>query len=169
MMYMEIALLPKKTLRIKGKISSIVLDPKEKTGANAAILFSDDFVDQEIPLHITGAGEYEIGGIKITGIRSEDKVLFSMNIDGIDVLLGKLSVLEKMQHKLKEHNIVIAVCETFSESAFLTSLATNSMILIGNDALALAKALSSEKVQLLPKYQTSRDKLPQEVETIVLQ
>lgn len=171
MMYMEITFLPPNSLKIKGKTATFIADPKEKNGFNAALLLdtaaTDVKVDEDVVI-VSGPGDYEIGGVKLTGTRSETGVLYSLNIDGVDLILGKLSSLEKMQQKLKEHNIVIAFCAESSNAAFMTALASNVVIFYGGQAKEVAQGLGRENIQHLPKYSTTREKLPQEVETIVL-
>ncbi|HEX8931875.1 MAG TPA: hypothetical protein VF810_01845, partial [Patescibacteria group bacterium] len=112
---MEIALLPQNGLRLKGKQTTLAVDPQDKAIYGGILLVDktiDQIVNQENAVVIAGTGEYEIGGIKLTGTRSEVGMLYSLSIDNIDVLVGKLSALEKMQHKLKEHNIVVVNCDT---------------------------------------------------------
>src|SRR6185437_5883754 len=105
MVYMEIAFLQKSGLRIKGKTATFVASPEGSVAANAILLLRPnvDFVSEEAVI-LQGAGDYEIGGVKITGLRNEKGVLYSMNIDGMDVVVGSIALLSAMQHKLKEHN-----------------------------------------------------------------
>ena len=169
MVYMEIALLSKKTLRIKGKFASLVIDPKEKIEANASILLSGSgFPDLAIPLVIAGPGSYEVGGVKIAGTRSGDAIAYRILIDGVGILIGQLSNLSKMQQKLQDNNIVLAICDEGTDASFLGPLAKNALILVGPEAESLGQLLGKENLQVLAKYQTTKDKLPQEVETIVL-
>jgi len=72
--------------------------------------------EEEVVLN--GAGEYEIGGVKIIGLRNEKSVLYSMNIDGIEVVLGSIALLSAMQHKLKEHNVVVVNCDETADALF---------------------------------------------------
>src|SRR5664279_576887 len=107
---MEISILPQASLRIKGKHAALIIDPQEKSAYNAAIFLnknqSTTSVGDDIVI-LNGPGEYEVGGIKIKGLKGENETLYSINIDGIDLLLGNINSLDKMQHKLQEHNIVI--------------------------------------------------------------
>jgi hypothetical protein len=168
---MEIALLTKSGLRIKGKQATLAIDPSDKTAYEAVLLLSktpDELVNTDTIL-ITGAGEYEIGGIKVSGIRSESDLLYSITVDGVEVLVGKLDVLEKMQHKLKEHNIVVVNCVTEAGASFITSLAENVVMFYGEKAQEISASFGKENVKPMNKYSSTKDKLPTEVETVLLQ
>lgn len=171
MSYMEIAFLPQNSLKIKGKTSAFVVDPAEKNAFNAVLLLNKSLdeikLDEEVVV-IGGPGEYEVGGVKLTGVRSEADVFYSLNVEGVDVVVGKLSTLDKMQHKLKEHNIVVALCNEEANASFLTSLTSNVVIFYGEKAKEVAQGFGRENIQHLPKYTTTKEKLPQEVETVVL-
>ncbi len=172
MKYMEIGILPKTSLRLKGKNASFVVNPEEKSTFNATILLGkaqslakvseDDVV-------IDGAGEYEIGGVKITGIRSGSEVLYSLRIDEVDVALGTLGALDALHTKMKEYDVVVVFCDEVRNASFLTSLDSRVMIFYGEKAQEIVKASGKDNVAEMGKYVVTKDKLPQEVETIVLE
>lgn len=172
MVYMEIALLPKNAVRIKGKQTTFLLDPQEKSNTSPTLLLgigSEQASIADAPVVIAGPGEYEIGGIKVTGIRSESDMLYTMKVDGIDILFGKIAALDKMQHKLKEHNIIVALCDTEISAAFLTSLASNVVMVYGEKAETIMQSFGKDNIQRMSKFASTADKLPSEVETILLQ
>ena len=168
--YMEIALLPKSGVRIKGKNATFVVNPQSSAIANAVLLLDPDadFSSEESVI-LNGAGEYEIGGVKLTGHRSEKSVLYSMNIDGMEVIVGAVALLSAMQHKLKEHNIVMVNCDEKTDASFLTSLAVNAVLFYGENADEVAQGFEKEKLQKMSKYSASLGKLPAEMETVLLQ
>ena len=171
MSYMEIALLPKNGIKIKNKQATIAIDPQDKTFYEAVLLLSKSAEEvnlQEDSVLISAVGEYEIGGIKMTGTRSEVGMLYTLNVDGIDILVGKLDSLDKMQHKLKEHKIVMVDCETVGSASFITSLAENVVIFYGEKAGEISASFGKENVKSMNKYSVTKDKLPTEVETILL-
>src|SRR5882724_3957772 len=170
MRYMEIALLSKNGLRFKSKLAAFAVDPQDKSDYDAIFLLvkSPDEITSQAPILITGPGEYEIGGSKITASRSEKEILYSLTLDSIDILLGTLTGLEKMQHKLKEHHIVVVDCNTISSASFVTSLASNVIIFYGEKATEIAQAFGKESVKSMTKYSSTLEKLPGEVETILL-
>ncbi len=169
--YMEIALLPKTALRIKGKNAAIIINPHDKAAYNAAIFFDTPL--EEISLEgdtvvINRPGEYEIGGMKIKGVKNESDTLYTVSVDGVEVLLGKINSLDKMQHKLKEHTIVVAYCDAVVSGSFLTSLATNVVVFYGEKSAEIVQAFAKENIKQMAKYAVTRDKLPGEVETVLL-
>lgn len=169
---MEISLVSKTSLRIKGKNAVIAIDPQDKTEVNAALVFSipQEKIDTTgADVVIAGPGEYETGGIKITGIRNDIDMIYSMTVDAVTVLIGKTGSLEKMQPKLKESNILIVLCNDVSDTAFLTSLVSSVIIFYGEKAAEVGKLFGGEGVKHLPKYATTIDKLPAEVETVILE
>lgn len=171
-MYMEIALLPKNSLKIKSKRSFFVVDPAEKSGYNGAIVLNK--TPEEVNLQpdtvvISGPGEYEIGGVKISGARSETDIIYNLNVDGVEILLGKLSSLEKQQHKLKEQDIVVVYVDSMTNASFVTSLASSVVIFYGEQASALVAKFGKGNVATMQKYSGAAGKLPQEVETVILE
>ncbi len=169
--YMEIAILPKTSLRIKGKNASFVVDPEDGSAYDAAFLLgkTQEQVKAGEAVVIDGPGEYEVGGVKMTGTRGDGSVFYSLKIDGIDLVFGTLSALDSMHQKMKEHNIVVVFCDELKNSSFLTSLASNVIIFYGEKAQEAAQTFGKETVNKTPKYTTTKDKLPQEVETVVLE
>src|SRR5664279_1566955 len=110
---MEIALVQKTALRIKGKQASFVVNPVDTASANAALILDETIpeINTEETVILRGPGDYEIGGVKITGIRGEKGVVYSLTVDGIAIVVGKIDTLSAMQQKLKDHNIVLALCK----------------------------------------------------------
>jgi hypothetical protein len=169
---MEIALVQKTALRIKGKHASIAVDPVDKTEINAALAFAkkpSQLESSGAEVVIEGPGEYEAGGINISGLRSETGMIYSMTVDSVSILLGKGSSLEKMQQKLKESNILIVHCDDIIDPAFLTSLVSSVIIFYGEKAVEIGKAFGGESIAHVSKYSTTIDKLPAEVETIIFE
>lgn len=177
---MEIALLSPDSIRIKGKTSSIVINPQNKSvPLQAAILIGvqqgKNFVSDE-GITIDGPGEYEVGGIKISGTRGKEasldsarqEVVYSMTVDGVAVAIGTLTALSAAQQKIKEHNIVVALSLSSMEASFITSIAVNSVLFYGTTASEVVSNFAKEGVKEMSKYTTTLDKLPQEMETILL-
>ena len=167
--HMEIVMLPKSAIKVKGKQATLIIDPVDTaTTYQAAIFLSNAGGTASDSVPIVGPGEYEIGGIKISGVKSAAGTVYSINVDDIDILIGKLSVIEKVQHKLKEHNLVLTLTEVESDASFLTSLATNGLLLYGDKAKDVIQKFAKEGMHEMSKFQTTKDKLPQEIQTILL-
>jgi hypothetical protein len=169
---MEIALLSPTSLRIKSKSATLCVDQSDKATYDADLLVTKTLAEvtpNDETVILSGPGEYEIGGTKITGLRSEQDMLYTLKVDGVDIALGKIDALNKMQHKLKENNIIIVLCDVVESAAFLTSLASNVVMLYGEKAAEIAGTFGKAQVKTLTKYSSTKDKLPTEVETVLLQ
>jgi hypothetical protein len=166
---MEIALMQKSMLRLKGKHATFVVNPQDETDANAAFFLDDTLpsVKTANTVMIHGAGDYEIGGVKITGTRGEKGILYSLNIDGVDLIVGRIDQLAAMQHKIKEHSIVIALSNEVANASFLTSLASSVVVVYGDKAGETVKGFEKEIAQVT-KYTATAGKLPTEIETVLL-
>ncbi len=167
---MEIALLPKNSLKIKGKHVAFVVEPP----GLAKVMADKPAGKEEMRIHadsvvIDGPGEYEIGGVKISGMRNEGEVLYNLNIDDVEILLGKLSSLEKEQHRLKEQDIVVVYVDSMTNASFVTSLASSVVIFYGEQASELASKFGKGNAAIMQKYSGTAGKLPQEVETVILE
>lgn len=168
---MEISRISKTSLRIKGKNAVLAVDPREKLESNAALLLSRSFdrvntTGSEIV--INGPGEYETGGVKITGVINETDLAYSMDVDSVSILLGRLTTFEKLHNKLKEANILVVNCDVITDASFLTALSTNVIIFYGDKATEIGREFGQENIKHLPKYVSTIDKLPTEVETVIL-
>lgn len=177
MVNMEIQILSEGSLRIKSKRAAFVVDPADKSTRQsqdyaAAIVMARPVEELNISAEavvIDRPGEYEIGGIKMNAVRADTGVLFSPVVDGIEVLLGKLSTLEKTQHKLKEQHMVIVCADEEINASFVSSLATGVVVFYGKYAKEAARSLGKDDIKNVSKYSISLEKLPSEVETIVLE
>lgn len=166
---MEIGLLQKSALRIKGKSATFVVNPQDASTANAVLMLdSASTYTSEETVVLQGAGEYEIGGVKITGLKNDTNVVYSLNLEGLELIVGSLKTLAALQHKTKEHYIVMVLCNEVGDASFLTSLAVNAVVFYGEHAKEVAEGFEKEKLQHMNKYTTSLGKLSSEMETILL-
>ena len=178
---MEISLVYKNCLRIKGKHATFVIDPASSAGKpggklandyNATIIMAhprESLYLQSESVVIDGPGEYEIAGVKMSAIRDRDGgVVYTMIVDEVEIQIGKISSLEKLQNKLKEQNVVVAFGDTEANASLISSLASNVIIFYGDHASELASSVGKADVASVSKYSVTHDKLPQEVETVVL-
>ena len=171
---MEISLLYKNCLRIKGKRATFVFDPskQDKVAYDATIVMAQPRESLNIATEnvvIDGPGEYEICGVKMSAVRDRDGgVVYTLVVDGVEIQIGKISSLEKLQNKLKEQNVVVAYGDVVSNASFVASLASNVVIFYGDQARELASSVGKANVEIVSKFLVTHDKLPQEVETVVL-
>lgn len=171
---MEISLLSPQSVRVKGKQGALVVNPSGKVSNVSAIVSFEGMqvdktkVDEGIVV-LKGPGEYEVAGIKVSGIRNGGETVYSMTVDNVDILLGRGKAIEKDHTKLREHNIVVLFNDTVTDSSFITALAPNVVMFYGPNAEDSIKQLAKEGYRKETKYQTSADKLPQEMEEVLLQ
>lgn len=171
---MEIASLSKSSFRIKGKQSIIIVNPAGAHDGNAALFTTNiDGLGSRFSMKdgviIASAGEYEVGGLKIKGTTIDSHTTYSLLVDGVEILLGKLTDLEKVHSKLQEHDIVIVEIDGSIDPAFVTTLGSHAIMFVGEKAKATVESFVKENVKQMPKFVSTKEKLPQEVETILLQ
>ncbi len=171
---METALLSNKTIKLKGKKASFLINPQDKiTDVNAAFYFQttdtahSGFKDGTVI--IRGPGDFEIAGVKFSGIRLGNETVYSLSIDDVEVLIGNASTIGKLQHKIKEHNVLILAVDEAIDASFVTSIATNAVVFYGEKAGEVVTTFAKDAAKTMNKYQTTIDKLPAEMETILLQ
>lgn len=171
---MEIALLANDALRIKGKQGSFVVNPSGKvSGVNAVLMLHGSSPDknqiEEGVVIVRGPGEYEVAGVKMSGTRNGAEIVYSLAIDGIDILLGSGQTIEKNHAKFSEPHIVILLNGSVVDPSFITALAPNVVIFYGPQAEDSIKQLAKEGYTKETKYTTTVDKLPVEMESVLLQ
>jgi hypothetical protein len=167
---MEIALLPKNAVKVRGKQTTLVVNPVDgSTPHQVALYFHTTASVAADSLPIVGPGEYEVGGIKISGIKGSTGTVYSIHVDDMDILIGELSVLEKAQHKVKEHHLALILAEVERDASFVTSLATNVLMVYGSNAREVIQKFAKEGMNETNKLQITKDKLPPEIQTILLQ
>ncbi len=171
---MEISLISSTSIRVKGKHGTVVINPGEKIGiVNAVILLKDaEFKPQALeqePLVIQGPGDYEFAGIKVTGFKNGEDILYSIRVDRVEILFGRLTILEKDYAKLKEHHILLGYVDQEIDPSFVTGLATNVIVFYGEKAEDAIVKLAKDAFRKDGKYVTTFEKLPQEIEKILLQ
>lgn len=170
---MEVTVQGSDSLKIRGKHAAIQINPVDKAGTyNAIILLANPDrsklkINDEVVV-IDGPGEYEAGGIKISGMRVEGMTAYSLSVDGIEVILGDIKTLDKLHQKVKEHNIALIYSPEEQSVSFATSLASNALLFYGEKSTLVVDGLAKEEKKVLSKYQVTLEKLPSEMETILL-
>ena len=119
---MEIKLLNKSTIFLKGKKESVLVDPAEKeiidnkNNSRIIVYTNGDFNQTDLlnneKIVIRGGGEYEIGGVEIMGINGENgNTVYRIVIDTFVVnVLGKINqeLSPKRIEKIDSADILIA-------------------------------------------------------------
>ena len=118
--YMEIKYLGEKTVLLKGKSESVLINPsddflsKDKSGARVILYTSEEGSRADLEnekILINGAGEYEIGGVEIIGFNVEDgDAVYKVNIDSFKVvIIGRLhqELSDKKVDKIEETDVLM--------------------------------------------------------------
>ncbi|MBI3984573.1 MAG: hypothetical protein HY344_01330 [Candidatus Levybacteria bacterium] len=171
---MDIAVLSKDSLKIKIKKTSLIVDPKPqmpKTEADAIISLEEEADVSRVNdfrVLINEAGEYEVGGLKISSFRVEKELVFSFSSEGVDILLAKASGLSKVpSDKLQDYGVVIVNVDVSIPQNAITSMEPRAVVLYGEHAREGAKALGSQAAKS-SKVSISENSLPEETEIYLL-
>lgn len=170
---MEIAFVSPTSIKLKGKQSSFIVDPtltRAKQQADASLVTGVQAATDASGIEgnrviLSGPGDYEIGGIKIVGVRNNVSVQYYLTLDGIQVMVGAASGLKGKD--LREAQVVALFADDVVEQSALASLNASVVIFYGERADEDSKSLG-KSVQEMTKYAITKDKLPAEVEVIVL-
>lgn len=175
-------------VRIRGKKTAVVIDPfsKEKTGkkfekveTDAVLLTAKNSpmtsLDQiqNYRVVIDGPGEYEVGGVAIIGIGVSDSTVYALKMDGIVLLhLGKLdiSLSDSQIDKLPAADIVFATVG--NEMPDIIAKLEPKIIIPMYETGALGgflKGIGKEGLKPQAKLTITREKLPGEMEVVVLE
>jgi len=174
---MEISLLSKESIKIKGKRTSFIVDPdnslrvKEVFGP-LLLLRKDTNIDVSKiggePLLVQGPGEYEFSGLKMTVVSCERDLIYTIDIDGLEVFLANVEVLKKIKDLTGDHSLVILKTNTLVDQSLIALLAPRLVILYGDKAGEEALALGKGKTLRVQKLKVQSEKLPEETEVVVL-
>ncbi len=171
---MEVTLLDSKSLRIKSKHTTFVVDPFDKlskTSADAILALSGDYSTEKVSdfrLVIKSPGDYEIGGVKVSGISLDGSTVFNLNVDGIDMLLAKTSSVTKVTDKIEEAEVAVFNADSEINPAVVTALEPRVVILYGEKAEEAAKALGKDTAERIQKFSAVEGKLPEEMQVVLL-
>lgn len=173
---MEVMLLSGNALRVKGKSSALIINPSKttnKTEGDAIIRLSDfaDFSDAKIEgfrITIKGPGDYEVGGAKIAALRAGEKLVVRIDIDNVKVLVGSGDAIEKVQEKVEDCDIVVINADDKFNNSVLTALEPKVLMVYGEMKDEVSKSLGKENIEKLNKFTTTADKLPAELQYIIL-
>ncbi len=172
MVQMEITSLAKNSLKIKGKQTSVVVNPLDKSVTfEAAVVFDSPKSLLKLKsdiLTIDGPGEYEIGGLKITGVRYEDSVSYTFIVDDVRIVLVDNKTLAKFHSKLPDVNLVIVMVSSEDDLSSATNVAGSAVLYMGDKSDEVVNKSIKEGVTKTSKYTVTKDKLPTEVQQLLL-
>ncbi|MFH1833283.1 MAG: hypothetical protein ABH816_03955 [Candidatus Levyibacteriota bacterium] len=168
---MEIQLVGENCLRIKGKNSSLLVDPsmlKTKTPSDAVLLLKDcEFDSSKVEgsrILINGAGEYEFSGVKVSSLNHT----YDLFVDGISLILGKSSELEKIKAETKGYDIAIIHVDQKFDPSILTNIEPKVAIFYGEENKLKADSGLDSSLKSVSKYVVKKESLPAELEKVLL-
>ncbi len=172
---MEVALLDLGSIKIRSKIATFVVDPTiniPKTEAVGVVLLGSVNANTskvaESRVILAGPGEYEVKGVKITSIKSDGGALYKLELDRMNVVVATGSALSKAENA-PEAQVVIINADSLPSDKVITAMQSNVVILYGEKKLEAAKILKDVQIAPVNKFSVTSDKLPQELEVVVLQ
>lgn len=172
---MDLTLLDKNSIKIKGKRATLIIDPSDKTPktpADAILLLGRNGATQRAEgfrLVVNDDGEYEVGGIKITGVSSLNSgIFYNINVDNTQVILAKTSTIEKLTDTANEAQIAILNVDSSLNEAIIAQLEAKVIVLYGEKSNEGLKALGKQDLSATRKITVGREKLPQEAETQIV-
>ena len=115
---------------------------------------------------IDGAGGYEIGGAKISGTTTNKGTLYRIVIDEIVIIIGRAA--ETKAEGFSACQVAIVNTDSDFNESFVTALEPKMVLLYGEKSKEEAKALGVESITSVSKITATKDKLPEKMETVVL-
>lgn len=172
---MEISTLSKNALKIRSKYATLIVDPSSemaKTPSDGVLLLKSKHAllskVEGQRLLVEGPGEFEIKGVKISAFDSNEHIAYDIRIDGLEIFVAKAEALQKTSEKVKDYHIVVVRADSNLNQSVITALSPQVVVLYGEKAKEEAKSLGKEVTQTVSKYQTTLEKLPVEMEVVVL-
>lgn len=171
---MDVTLLEKNSLKIRGKQAGFAVNPTVKTTADAVLLLGNppevniSKVEGQ-RLVIEGAGEYEVSGAKISAFGNKKDLAYEIALDGLDIFLANGETLKKSHDAKRECQVLILYSDSLSDESLITALSPSVVILYGEKAQEVAKTLGKESLgPSEKKFSVTSDKLPEEMKVVVL-
>lgn len=163
------------TLKIKSKKTTLAFDPSEKVSrfdADAVVVTGEPSGISRVNNHrvvINGPGEYEVSGLKITGLKTTGDTMYELTSDSANVLVSKTSTLNSFSaDKLGDYSIVILNVDEDLNQSVVTAMEPRVVVLFGEKNKDGAKVLGSENSSQVSKISLSEEKLPEELEVVLL-
>lgn len=171
---MEVINLFGDSIKIKGKNASFVIDPVQtmkKINADAVLMLEETDSDlakvEDFRVVIKGAGEYEVGGVRISSEEVSGKFTYGLSMDNMGIFLGRTSVIDKASEG-KSYGILILNVDSNINPTVVTSFEPNVVILYGNKAKDEAKVFGKQDIEEVSKFSIVSDKLPTEMKVVLL-
>lgn len=145
---MEISKLSESSIKLKGKNASVVVDPVGKV--DAEIVIATQSVDSlsldkvnGVRLIISGPGEYEVGGVSITGKQVAGGVMYHI-LEQSKIILVPSANVSSVPDDEEYDCVIVKVIGEFKDDT-LGPINAKCVVLYGDTALATIKSENQEK------------------------
>lgn len=155
---MDVAFVSPNTIKVKTKSSTFSI----RTGSAFSIFFENSSIV------FSGPGEYEVKSIKLTGLGKAEILGFAGKIDGMDICITKSSFVKKAKDQFGECNVLILEEDEIIDQALFAAFNANIAIVCGEKSQEHVKSLGKEAAPV-SKFSITKEKLPAELEVILLQ
>ncbi len=173
---MEVAKITTNSVRIKSKLGVFAIDPIDTKGtleADAVLFLNRTLTQQDINAEssiviINGPGEYEIKSVKFTGVGRGNLIAYFGKFDSIDTFVVKASTLNIAKEVSRECQIAIIEADVIVEQSAVAATNASIIIFYGDKSMESVAALGKSDIAPVNKFSISRDKLPTEVQVVVI-
>lgn len=191
---MEIKMLNKHSWQIKAKKELILIDPesedeKSKKGTYRMVLYTKkqlagSRLEEDGVVKIAGPGEYEVGGIEVTGINGgEDGRIYTIVVEGVIVgVLGSLKGMPTEKKLQKINSLDVMVIDAGEENGLdakqILELAkdwgANYLIPVGADknnqtVKNIMDETDKEGMESVASVKIEKDNLPENMALVILE
>ncbi|SRR5258706_5306141 len=167
---MDFAILSENGIKIKGKQSLILVDSsslKAKAPADAILQLLSQNTPEDKVLLIQGPGEYETKGTKVTGARTDGEMWYEIIMEGVDILVARATTITRIKDKLRDFDVALIYADDVISQQALGVISPSVFIAYGDKAKETIVSLGKQNGEV-NKYTTTKDKLPSEMEIVLL-
>lgn len=155
---MEISFIAPDSLKIKGKNASVVFDPGGKADAEIVVATKPlDALSFEkvngVRLIISGPGDYEAGGISVSGKSQKGQVIYTIT-EGMKIAFSDSKTADLLPDDEQYDAVIIHVTDAFLDET-LSSVSAKTILLYGDLSLATVKSENTEKAAKVNLRKTS--------------
>ncbi|HVT01154.1 MAG TPA: hypothetical protein VHE53_02860 [Patescibacteria group bacterium] len=153
---MEIASVSQKSIKIKSKAATFVIDPTGKIDSDVIILTqkAQDYSDFADKVVIDGPGEYEVSGVSIKGENIHDKLSFDFFEDNQRLLFVPVSVVKDAD--TEDYTAIVMSLD--EKVADIPSVASELVVVIGDEEFMPADKSTIKKIDKINLKKTEEYK-----------
>lgn len=170
---MDIQLISPDSILIKSKIFAIAVESTTKVIADVLFIMdpgvtTDTDKIENLRLVVRGPGEYEVGGVKMTAVTDGERLYYETRVEDMNVNVMESESIVKSSDKSKECDILILHAKGSVDDSHIAAMSPKVVVLYGPHSAEIAKTLGKDNVTPVAKHSLKKDKLPEEVEVVVL-